>query len=819
VAASKYEASLAEMNKGIAELKATLSVMRRERDALSSMAGLAGQVQLLERDAEEKRQAGSQLYAKCQPALVALFAEDVPAAEAMKAKLQSVIREQEQAATAGEANLRKQRNTVAAFDARITDATAALARLRDEAKAKREAVVADVLDGSPLETFQERLTLSEAKVATVSQQVAEVKAMKTVLDRGIKHAAEHHACLLCRRPFDAAEHGEFLTEQRAKEANLPRLEQQREEDLRRAGDVAAALQRARPLWEECQRLRDHAIPQAEAALKVLTDKHAAAQAELAEREAAVAQQQGRIKQAAALASEAETLERLAREAGVLQTRCDEQRRSLLQHTTAGEKSLEDLSNEVLAMEEELDEQERKRDSAVTKQQRAQTDITTLERTVTALREAVARTEARAQRTTTLERECKDLEAQNELIAREVTDLERAHATARAGKVDAEAARDKLRAEHSAREQEAGASVRTLEREMDVVSVQTNAIVGYAEAGKDEQLRRSNEALAAARARLEENERLLGELDGRVRTLDDELRNQDAQKRMIDDNVAYRQNVAAAEAVTAEIDAALAANEALGNGKEMRKEHDRLQTEAQAFLNEQNQARGRLATYKEQVDKARRELKDAAFKDIDERFRHANIELRTTEMANEDLNKYHGALDKALMAFHAAKMAEINKVVKELWQKTYRNQDIEHIAICSDAESTTGRSYNYRVVMKAGDAELDMRGRCSAGQKVLACLIIRLALAETFCLNCGILALDEPTTNLDAPNSTSLAAALTDIMQARRDQENFQLVVITHDVRFAHLIGQREHAEYYWRISKDEDMHSRIEKARAAMRFA
>lgn len=55
----------------------------------------------------------------------------------------------------------------------------------------------------------------------------------------------------------------------------------------------------------------------------------------------------------------------------------------------------------------------------------------------------------------------------------------------------------------------------------------------------------------------------------------------------------------------------------------------------------------------------------------------------------------------------------------------------------------------RVVMYSGGAELDMRGRCSAGQKVLACLIIRLALAETFCLNCGILALDEPTTNLDA----------------------------------------------------------------------
>ena len=55
-------------------------------------------------------------------------------------------------------------------------------------------------------------------------------------------------------------------------------------------------------------------------------------------------------------------------------------------------------------------------------------------------------------------------------------------------------------------------------------------------------------------------------------------------------------------------------------------------------------------------------------------------------------------------------------------------------------------------MFSGGAELEMRGRCSAGQKVLACLIIRLALAETFCLNCGILALDEPTTNLDAGQS-------------------------------------------------------------------
>jgi DNA repair exonuclease SbcCD ATPase subunit len=39
------------------------------------------------------------------------------------------------------------------------------------------------------------------------------------------------------------------------------------------------------------------------------------------------------------------------------------------------------------------------------------------------------------------------------------------------------------------------------------------------------------------------------------------------------------------------------------------------------------------------------------------------------------------------------------------------------------------------------------------------LIIRLALAETFCLNCGIFALDGPTTNLDGTNAESLVGGL------------------------------------------------------------
>ncbi len=70
-------------------------------------------------------------------------------------------------------------------------------------------------------------------------------------------------------------------------------------------------------------------------------------------------------------------------------------------------------------------------------------------------------------------------------------------------------------------------------------------------------------------------------------------------------------------------------------------------------------------------------------------------------------------------------------------------------------SRVKRSYNYRVEMMKGASQLDMRGRCSAGQRVLASIVIRLALAESFSVNCGVLALDEPTTNLDHSNKVQM----------------------------------------------------------------
>lgn len=93
--------------------------------------------------------------------------------------------------------------------------------------------------------------------------------------------------------------------------------------------------------------------------------------------------------------------------------------------------------------------------------------------------------------------------------------------------------------------------------------------------------------------------------------------------------------------------------------------------------------------------------------------------------------------------------------------------------------------------------------------MLASIVIRLALAETFCLNCGVMTLDEPTTNLDFENKRGLAIALAQIIASRAAQSNFQLVVITHDEEFVSMMKQELSSqtgfnmpERYYQVSRE-----------------
>ncbi|CAN3354249.1 DNA repair protein Rad50p [Diutina catenulata] len=251
------------------------------------------------------------------------------------------------------------------------------------------------------------------------------------------------------------------------------------------------------------------------------------------------------------------------------------------------------------------------------------------------------------------------------------------------------------------------------------------------------------------------------------------------------------------------------DEARKSQEQFKAQSDRLREEIASLNAHHNTKLGEIKQIKDQVQHLQREL-ERDYADIGDRYHQEWVRLQTNMLVSNDIQVYTSSLDNAIMKYHSLKMEEINRILRELWQQTYKGSDIDTIAIKTDVHVTAKtRTYNYRVVMFKKGQELDMRGRCSAGQKVLTSILIRLALAECFGINCGIIALDEPTTNLDTENAESLARALNQIIAFRRQQSNFQLIVITHDENFLMHINGGGYTDHFYRIQRSEDETSKI----------
>ncbi|NXS96407.1 RAD50 protein, partial [Jacana jacana] len=358
-------------------------------------------------------------------------------------------------------------------------------------------------------------------------------------------------------------------------------------------------------------------------------------------------------------------------------------------------------------------------------------------------------------------------------------------------------------------------INSIEEKVKDINKYVKEIESYIQQGKEDYKKQKESELDEVNSQLAACEKQKDKISKEMETIRQDIDTQKIQERWLEDNLTLRKRNEDLKEVEDNIKQLL---KEMGEMQvpQLKTERKHLEEKIESLKRNHHVALGRQRGFEEEIVRFKKELREPQFKDAEEKHREMMIIMRTTELANKDLDLYYKALDKAIMTFHSMKMEEINKVIRDLWRSTYRGQDIEYIEIRSDADENVSasdkrRSYNYRVVMIKGDTALDMRGRCSAGQKVLASLIIRLALAESFCLNCGILALDEPTTNLDRENIESLAHALVEIIKSRSQQRNFQLLVITHDEDFVELLGRSEYVETFYRIKKNIDQCSEIVK--------
>ncbi|KAL4192604.1 hypothetical protein AMTRI_Chr06g195080 [Amborella trichopoda] len=806
LAQRNFESNIHRIKTEMFSIDQKIKSLYREKDVMASDAEDRVKLNLKKEELEGHKRKHAKIMEECKEKIRSALKGRLPAAKDLKREISSALGSLRKEYDDLSLKSNEAEKEVKLVEMKIQETNASLSKLQRDMEAKKRFFDSRLqslihlscdLDSYPV-VLQE--AMEKRDVRKSQHDIAD--GMRRMFEPFERVARANHVCPCCERPFSPEEEDEFVRKQRAKSASSAERVKELAVHSSDADVVLQQLDKLRTVHEDYIKLVKETIPSTEKKLKELEEDHDHKSQALDDLVGIVAQAKAEKDSLESLVQPVETADRLWQEMQTIQKQIEDLEYKL-DVRSQGVRSLEEIQAELTSLQETRDNLTRQLENLREDQSYMNNDLANMQMRWHAAREEKLQASSKLTRVNDLTEEIERLKEEKSQMDIDIQLLSEAH-------VPLSKEKDKLWKDHKdiklkfEHEYDEHAEIlRSFQHEVDTLSTYASKIKAYNDSRKGERLKELQEKQSLLESQLRKCESRKVEVSAELDKSKELLRNQDQVKRNIDDNLSYRKTKAEVDDLTHEIDSIEDKMKNIGPFQVFESDLKKQLQDKERLLSELNRCHGTMSVYQSNISKNKVDLKQAQYTDIDKRYCNQLIQLKTTEMANKDLDRYYNALDKALMRFHTMKMEEINKIIKELWQQTYRGQDIDYISIHSDSETSGTRSYSYRVLMQTGDAELEMRGRCSAGQKVLASLIIRLALAETFCLNCGILALDEPTTNLDSPNTESLASALLRIMEDRKGQENFQLIVITHDERFAQLIGQRQHAEKYYRITKDE----------------
>ncbi|KAJ3185247.1 DNA repair protein rad50 [Gaertneriomyces sp. JEL0708] len=666
--------------------------------------------------------------------------------------------------------------------------------------------------------FPTALAEAEQLVVLKRDELSSMRSAESTYKKFLKKSETNQCCPLCERGFPGTDIENFFQKLQTIIDRIPQATRAYQAEVVSAERKRDTLYSLRTTWEDAERLQTVDVAELSKELTEFNQQRESIAGEVENLESELAVLKLEAQSVTQLRQKAKDLSDLQRDATQLRLEVDRLELELKDSgstRTMGEVQQEndDLQNECKTIRRHIER-------LTTEQRLKQQEIQSRQNSVRDGREEMQRVQFQLHEREKLQNSIDETTEEIEQLQIEIREAQSQMDTLKPAIEEKESQLLNYRRTISADEANHAGRIASLQQSLDrligintdiqryevtavaAVVIALNTSRRFIEQGGPQQLAECEKRLQSLRCRVENVKTAIAEKSAGIQKIKQQGAGVASLRRQIDDNVRFRQKQRDLRALEESIQR-LQKDGAAFDSASIISQYNRLKARHEHLIGERAGLVGESKQMQEQVRRLERELRND-YRDIDLDYQRHLIELKTEEMASSDLEKYARALDTAIMKYHSLKMEEINKIIREIWVNTYQGADIDTIEIRSDNDDAKGnRQYNYRVVMVKSETALDMRGRCSAGQKVLASLIIRLALAETFGLNCGILALDEPTTNLDRENIESLAQSLSNIIAIRRQQSNFQLIVITHDEEFVQMMGRGEYADYYWRVSKDE----------------
>lgn len=695
-----------------------------------------------------------------------------------------------------------------------------MSTLESQLKKKRsdleqyEKTVTEAIQKDDISDFDETLQQLEDDYEAVSSDNAKFSAQIDYMRSCLQIAERDNVCRLCRRELHDDKSQDFTVTKFYASIETVIAKAEKNMGADKPEDLVVELEVARnakPSYELAIRMRDTEIPAIQKELTRLTSDREVINKQLENQDGVIHDSEAAKQEVESLSKEVQSIVGYYNKARDLETQIEDLTRTqkaagLSRGINAIQSDMEKVSNDLRAARAALEQLTTARD-------KSRNLVTSLELSIRDINAELSHAQSALKEKRALTTRIEEYRSENNKMRESMRSYDKEIEDLVPEIEQAQCKYDDLNRRGKERVQRAQDDASKLSDSVRQLNQVDQEIKTYISRGGPQQLARAQDEVENLQNEISRIEGEMSAIVRKINKIDNELRDTETTKRAINDNLNYRKHKRALETLGVEIE------ELEAHGAERDQQYHEQEAshwdDQYHMLN--TQKAGIESDMKNKDDQLTELMKEyeTIYQNANDQYREAHIKVETTKAAVADLAQYAGALDQAIMKYHSLKMEEINRIIAELWRNSYQGTDVDNIKIASEHDSRGNRIYNYRVVMSKQDTEMEMRGRCSAGQKVLACLVIRLALAECFGTNCGLIALDEPTTNLDQQNIKGLAESLSQIIQMRRKQANFQLLVITHDEAFLREMNCADYTDVYWRVGRDSQQESYIERQNIA----
>ncbi|KAI7851925.1 AAA domain-containing protein [Circinella umbellata] len=649
-------------------------------------------------------------------------------------------------------------------------------------------------------SLPDEMNALEKTLTQTREQLGSLDGAKSMYQRFHKRTIEYHCCALCKRTYSSDQEVEYKTFLKALEdavKNIPKKEESFRKNIGANEKKLAKLKSLQTTWNQLKTLRDTELVDLKKTVDNYTDQRKLLASKIDTQNMNIMDLKEEKQRIEWLYKRAEEISRYKKEArqleqDVVQLESELGRTGSTRTVTDCQRELEDLSDKSKTIRRDLRRLNDDRETVMHQIQAANNAVHGAREIVRDVKHKLENRERIERQIEQVQNELKSYMQQLQVFKKE-QDIE---------KISSQLLR--IQSTWSTKQDEAQTSVNQAQQSLERLEGLNREIAEYTRGTGTENIERLSEEKRLLELKVEDLQEKRNDTDKKIRDIEKQILDRKGSERELSDHIRHR-------ALKKELtECRLKLNELKGQRSRFERASYERQMEThkarqEQLIAERGGIHGEIRQMEVQVERYQSDL-NVDYEDVEVRYHDQYVQLKMNEFALTDLEKYTKALEQAIMRYHTIKMEDLNKLIREMWIETYRGGDIDYIEIRSDNEgnSASNRSYNYRVVMIKNSKEVNMRGRCSAGQKVLTSIIVRLALAEAFCVNCGILTLDEPTTNLDRDNIESLATNLSRLVQSRRaSHSHFQLIIITHDTEFVEQLRRSNVAEYFNYVHKDD----------------